>query len=137
MRCFNAEKNLLISLFYLRIIKIMKILLAQQEDIQDIADRYLVLELDTFRIKGETVPSWCIMDAGDIGLAEMTELNHWKEQHQNLIKNWKLGNLNFVEQMIEHLRGKFGGNVDSFYTELYARIQNDKPDPWDPVIEKE
>ena len=137
MRCFNAEKNLLISLFYLRIIKIMKILLAQQEDIQDIADRYLVLELDTFRIKGETVPSWCIIDAGDIGLAEMTELNHWKEQHQNLIKNWKLGNLNFVEQMIEHLRGKFGGNVDSFYTELYARIQNDKPDPWDPVIEKE
>lgn len=115
----------------------MKILLAQQEDIQDIADRYLVLELDTFRIKGVSVPSWCIIDAGDIGLAEMTELNHWKEQHQNLIKNWKLGNLNFVEQMIEHLRGKFGGNVDSFYTELYARTQQEKTDPWDPVIEKE
>lgn len=115
----------------------MKILLAHPNEIEDISERYLVLELDTFRIKGVDVPSWCIIDAGDIGLAEMTELNHWKEQHQNLIKNWKLGNLSFVDQMLEHLRGKFGGNVDSFYTELYARIQQEKTDPWDPVIEKE
>ena len=115
----------------------MKILLAHPNEIEDISERYLVLELDTFRIKGVDVPSWCIIDAGDIGLAEMTELNHWKQQHQNLIKNWKLGNLSFVDQMLEHLRGKFGGNVDSFYTELYARIQQEKTDPWDPVIEKE
>jgi len=38
--------------------------------------------------------------------------------------------------MLEHLKGKFGGNLDSYYTELYARIQQDKPEPWDYVIEK-
>lgn len=115
----------------------MKIILATQEDIKPVQERYLVLELDTFRIKGNEIPSWCIIDAGDIGLSEMTELAHFKEQHENLMRNYKKGDLNFVEQMLEHLKGKFGGNVDSFYTELYARTQQTKADPWDPVIEKE
>jgi hypothetical protein len=76
----------------------MKIVLATEEDIKPVADRYLVLELDTFRIKGTEIPSWCIVDAGDIGLADMTELAHFKEQHENLIRNYKKGDLNFVEQ---------------------------------------
>ena len=115
----------------------MKIVLASEQDIKSIQDRYLVLELDTFRIEEKTVPSWCIIDAGDIPLSEMTQLDHFKTQHENLIKNYKLGNFNFLEQMIEHLQGKFGGNVDSFYTELFARTQQPKSDPWDYIITKE
>ena len=116
----------------------MKIVLSTQEDIASLAERYLVLELDTFRIEGKEIPSWCVVDAGDIGLADMTELAHYKEQHENLSRNYKKGDLNFVEQMIEHLKGKFGGNLDSYYTELYARIKNEThPEPWDYVVEKE
>jgi hypothetical protein len=115
----------------------MKIVLSTKEDIAPIAERYLVLELDTFRIEGKEVPSWCVVDAGDIGLADMSELAHFKQQHENLIRNWKKGDLNFVEQMLEHLQGKFGGNLDSFYTEMYVRTQQPKTDPWDYVIEKE
>lgn len=115
----------------------MKIVLATEEDIKPVAERYLVLELDTFRIEGKEIPSWCIVDAGDIGLADMTELAHFKEQHENLIRNYKKGDLNFVAQMVDHLRGKFGGNLDSFYTELYSRTQQEKADLWDYVIEKE
>jgi len=115
----------------------MKIVLATEQDIAPVQDRYLVLELDTFRIQDKIVPSWCVIDAGDIPLAEMTELAHFKEQHENLIKNYKKGDLNFVEQMLEHVKGKFGGSVDSFYTELYARLQQPKSDPWDYIITKE
>ena len=115
----------------------MKIVLSTEQDIKPIADRYLVLELDTFRIEGKEIPSWCVIDAGDIPLADMTELAHFKEQHQNLIRNYKKGDLNFVEQMLEHLQGKFGGNLDSYYTELYARLQQPKQDPWDYVVQKE
>ena len=115
----------------------MKIILATEQDIAPLKDRYLVLELDTFRIQNNIIPSWCVIDAGDIPLAEMTELDHIKVQHQNLIKNYKIGNFNFVDQMLEHLKGKFGGNVDSFYTELYARLQQPISDPWDYIITKE
>lgn len=114
----------------------MKIVLATEQDIKPVKDRYLVLELDTFRIEDQIVPSWCIIDAGDIPLAEMTQLDHFKTQHENLIKNYKIGNLDFVEQMIEHLQGKFGGNVDSFYTELFARMKQPKSDPWDYIVTK-
>src|SRR6056300_1185340 len=115
----------------------MKIVLATEEDIKPVKDRYLVLELDTFRIQDSIVPSWCIIDAGDIPLAEMTQLDHMKTQHENLIKNYKIGNFKFVDQMIEHLRGKFGGSIDSFYTELFVRLQQPKSDPWDYIITKE
>jgi len=115
----------------------MKIILSTYEDIEPISDRYITLELDTFRINGELVPSWCLIDSSDVALGEMTELDHWIEQHNNLIKNYKRGDFNFCKQMVDHLRGRFGGNVDSFYTELYARMQQPKADPWDPVIEKD
>ena len=94
----------------------MKIVLATKDQIAEVADRYLVLELDTFRVRDQVVPSWCIVDAGDITLQDMTELAHYKEQHENLIRNYKKGDLNFVEQMLEHLKGKFGGSLDSYYT---------------------
>ena len=116
---------------------IMKITLGTKEQIKDLAERYVVLELDTFKVKGEEIPSWCVVDAGDIGLGEMTELQHWQEQHANLIKNYKQGDWNFCEQMVEHLQGKFGGNLDSFYTELYSRLKGTKPEPYTYVIEKD
>ena len=31
--------------------------------------------------------------------------------------------------MLEHLKGKFGGTVDSFYTELYPKNKAIKSDP--------
>ena len=58
----------------------MKIVLATEQDIAPVKDRYLVLELDTFSIKQNIVPSWCVIDAGDIPLSEMTELDHYKKQ---------------------------------------------------------
>ena len=115
----------------------MKIVLATEQDIAPVKQRYLVLELDTFKIKDNIIPSWCVIDAGDIPLAEMTELDYYKTQLENLIKNYKKGDFNFVEQMLEHLKGKFGGNVDSFYMELFARTQQPKSNPWDYVITKE
>jgi len=115
----------------------MKIILATKDKIDDIANRYVTLELDVFRINGEKVSSWCIIDASDIGLGELTELNHWIEQHNNLIRNYRQGNWNYCLQMLEHIKGKFGGNLDSFYTELFARIQQPMPEAWDYVIEKE
>ena len=50
----------------------MKIVLATEDQIAEVADRYLVLELDTFRVRDQIVPSWCIVDAGDIPLQDMT-----------------------------------------------------------------
>ena len=68
---------------------------------QQVKDKYIVLELDTFNIDGDDVTSYCVLDAGDIPLSEMSELPIWQENHAKLVSNWHKGNFNFCEQMIE------------------------------------
>ena len=69
----------------------MKIVLATEHDIKP-KDKYPVLELDTFPDQRKYSSKLCIIDAGDIPLSEMTQLDHYKTQHENLIKNYKKGN---------------------------------------------
>lgn len=107
---------------------------------QNLGDKYIVLELDSFRIGDEIVPSYCVLDAGNIPLNEMQELPLWQENHSKLIENYRLQNWNFCEQMIEHLQNRWAGEVNSFYHDLYARIQEHKsqdlPGDWQGYIER-
>jgi|TARA_R110002153_G_scaffold230837_2_gene384060 hypothetical protein len=115
----------------------MKIILSDEKgSVEQVGERYVVLELDTFIHKEKENTAYAVVDAGDIPLAELTQLKHFQEQHANLIKNYKLGNFKFVEDMIEHVKGKFGGSLDSFYTEMYVRVigKESYPDNWDSKI---
>jgi hypothetical protein len=40
--------------------------------------------------------------------------------------------------MLEHLKGKFGGSIDSFYTEMFVRVngKDNYPKDWDSAIHK-
>jgi len=116
----------------------MKIVLSNQQDISKIGEKYVVLELDTFVHNDDRKTAYAVVDAGDIPLAELTTLSHFQEQHANLIKNYKLGNFKFVYDMLEHLKGKFGGSIDSFYTEMFVRVngKDNYPKNWDSAIQK-
>jgi hypothetical protein len=106
-----------------------------------VKEKYIVLQLDTFCIAGSEVPSYCVLDAGDIPLSEMEQLPLWQENHKKMVENWHRGNFNFCEQMIEHLMQRWGGHLNSYYTTVYGRIQdikgNDLPEDWDGIIVKE
>ena len=105
-----------------------------------VKDKFLVLELDTFCVQGENHVSYCVLDAADIPLGEMPEIPLWRENHAKLIENWHKGNFEFCEQMIDHLTKRWGGHMNSFYTEVYGRIQDLKekelPADWTGVIQK-
>jgi hypothetical protein len=55
-----------------------------------------------------------------------------------LIKNYRAANWKFCEDALEHLQGRWNGEVDSFYSMLSQRIQKQKqvkrPAQWDPAI---
>jgi hypothetical protein len=57
-----------------------------------------------------------------------------------LIENYHKRNWNFCFQAIEHLQGKWNGQVDSFYDILLARVQSlsqqQLDDQWDGVIDR-
>jgi hypothetical protein len=73
---------------------------------------------------------------------EVTEINKTDEYtslHVKFYENYQKGNFTFCEQALEHLVGKWGGEIDSYYQIMSDRIskykQQDNKD-WDPILYK-
>lgn len=103
-------------------------------------NKYTVLQLDTFKFENTelVVPAYCIVE--NVGILELPELEQWKKLHEELIENYGQQNWSFCKDAISHLTGKWGGEVDSFYQDLYSRItalEKNPPGPdWSPLILK-
>jgi hypothetical protein len=106
------------------------------KDIQGLDEKYLILELDTFNISSEIIPTYCVVDSKFINISSLKI----KKLHENLIKNYKIGNWKFCTDAIRHLRGEFSGELDSFYDVLLERVsmlsKTHLPDAWDGVIQR-
>lgn len=117
----------------------MNIILESQVT-SDVKDRYLLLELDSFRLTSgsDPVPAYCILE--QLGLDEMLDMQQYLDLHANLMPNYRKRNWNYVEQAIEHLMGRWNGQLDSFYQEVLSRVsgyrQREPNDQWDGVIDR-
>lgn len=111
-----------------------------EENAQPLRDRYTVLSLDTFRIAGQDhlIKSFCVVET--VPLQEVKKIDQWQDLHENLMINYGRQNWNYCEQALEHLRGRWNRELDSFYQDLSQRIESRKPhgvDPaWSPVIDR-
>jgi hypothetical protein len=101
-------------------------------------EKYTVLELDTFVIEDQdkTTTAYAIVEK--IPLLEMTNLPHYQDLHENLMREYRKRNWKYCEDAIGHLRGRWSTELDSFYSELQQRIQNLKTqsldDSWTGAI---
>ena len=101
-------------------------------------EKYTVLELDTFLIRDrdQTATAYAIVEK--IPLLEMTNLPHYQDLHRNLMQEYRKRNWKYCEDAIGHLQGRWGTELDSFYSELQQRIQNLKTqsldDSWTGAI---
>ena len=106
----------------------------------ELDEKYTVLELDTIRIgpQGPEHTAYCVVE--NIPITELSRTASLKELHSNLIENYAKKNWSYCEQAIEHLMGKWGGEVDSFYEDIRSRVNRLKTltldDGWTPVISK-
>lgn len=111
-----------------------------QDKARALQNKYTVLELDSFRFPNADfiVPAYCIIE--NVPIADLPELDRWKQLHAELIDNFGKQNWTFCRDALEHLIGKWGGEVDSFYQDLNARVehlQTNPPGPdWSPAILK-
>lgn len=118
----------------------MNIILGK-ENIENIQDRYITLELDSFRFapNSDAVTAYCLIDSLDI--TTMLQFEQWRDLHEGLMRNYKLANWNYCLQALDYLRGKWNGELDSFYQELQSRIEGltrsgVDPKTWDSVIDR-
>lgn len=111
-----------------------------EEHIKDLESKYVVLELDTFRVIGqlEPVTAYCI--AENLAVGDIIQADKLRDLHNNLMKNYRLKNWSYCEQALEHLQGKWRGQLDSFYQSLSQRISDlreQKLDPqWDGILDR-
>ena len=111
-----------------------------REIAEQVGDKYIVLELDTFRgADNKLTPAYAVLDAGTISLGEMPEIPKWVDHHNKIMENYRKQNWDFCEQMIEHCQQRWNGELNSFYAEVYSRIQSlkqqDLPADWDGSLE--
>lgn len=99
-------------------------------------EKYTVLELDTFLVDDQIATAYAIVEK--IPLLEMTTLPHYQDLHENLMQEYQKRNWKYCEDAIGHLQGRWGTELDSFYSELHQRIQNLKTqslsDDWTGAI---
>lgn len=115
----------------------MHIILGEQHAAA-VADRYVVLELDTFQpgSQHDPVSAFCVIE--NVPIHELSEVVTYRDLHQQLIKNYRAANWSFCEDALEHLQGRWNGEIDSFYEIMSGRVQSQKQEPcgsaWDAVI---
>ena len=103
-------------------------------------DRYTVLELDTFNLvpTDEIITAYCLVDT--IPIQELPSIKSHRDLHANLLVEYRKRNWKYCEDAIEYLTGKWGSEVDTFYSELHQRIQNlkqtDLAEDWTGHLDK-
>jgi hypothetical protein len=101
----------------------MNIILGR-ENVEQAQEKYTVLELDTLLIDGaaDPVTAYCLIE--QVPIDQIAGIDQYRDLHNNLMKNYRLRNWKYCEDAIEHLMGQWGGELDSFYTEMSKRILN-------------
>jgi hypothetical protein len=107
------------------------------DSVNNIASNFICLELDTFRLPtGDIMPTWCVVE--NIGLGEFPLLDAHKKIHADLVQYYRARQWNYCEQAIQGLMGKWGGELDTFYTDLLQRVikfkENEPPLDWDGIL---
>lgn len=112
----------------------------KQKELLD--DRFTVLELDTFKQSDmdEPVTVYAVISADTIKLEDMSLLDNFKRIHNTMMLEYRNRNWNYCHQALEHLRGKWDRELDSFYEAFTDRLRDleksELPDDWNGIIHK-
>ncbi len=82
---------------------------------EELSEKYLVLELEPHIVQDVVLETFCVIESDKIPITEVTLLDHWKKLHREFVQANKEKNGKLCRDLAEHLLGKFGGEVDSFY----------------------
>ncbi len=94
-----------------------------KEVADELREKYTVLELESFDVgDGLKSTAYCVLNAENVNLSEMPDMPRLCKLHQALIDALHAEKFDTVTELIGHLKGKFNGEMDSFYDILAERI---------------
>lgn len=113
-----------------------------KDTVNKLGDKFTYLELDTFMEEGleSPVTAFAVISMDDVRLEEIPLLDNYSRMHNDMLKEYRKGNFNYCQQAMEHLRGRWQKQLDSFYDEFEQRIKRLESEPlpegWDGTIHK-
>jgi hypothetical protein len=91
--------------------------------IEEISAKYTVLELDSIPHPEQgLVPAYCVVPVEKI-VFEMSILETNVALHSQLIEAMHHGKTELTTELCHLLKGKFGGELDTFYDEIISRVE--------------
>jgi len=93
-----------------------------RENATKLREKYTVLDLETVTKDGHSIEVFCLIPADKIGIMDLPQLENWVKLHNDFLEGYKNNQYKFCQDCITELRGKFGGEVDTFYDEILRRI---------------
>ena len=85
-------------------------------------ENYTLLEVESVIRDASAIPAYCVVQAGQIPLEELGELEDKKAQHAEFLLALRNGETQQCIEIAMQLRGSFGGELDSFYDEILSRL---------------
>lgn len=90
--------------------------------VEKLQTNYTILELETFQKDNTEITAYCVLN--EVSVAELPSLENSKQLHQAFITEYKKGNYKFCKDSLEFLKGRFNGELDSFYETVISKIPN-------------
>lgn len=97
-----------------------------KENADALRERYTILDLETIDVEGKTLEVFCLVPGEKIGLTELPFLAKYVKLHHDFVNGYKTKQYEYCKHCAEYLKGKFGGEVDSFYEEILRRINEEE-----------
>ena len=112
------------------------------DDVKALDEKYITFELDTILYDADKDPvtSYCVITNEHVPLTDINRIDEFKKLHAKLIENYRKRNWKFCIDALEHLKGRFKGEMDSFYNDIEKRCQVfqqfEPPADWDGIYDK-
>jgi hypothetical protein len=95
-----------------------------KEIAEKISNSHTVLPLETITVDGKEIETFCVIPAEKISLGELASVEQYKDLHNGFLKAMNENNYKLCKDIADHLKGKFGGELDSFYEVILERFKN-------------
>lgn len=89
---------------------------------EELRKKYFVMQLESFMAQGVEHTAFCVLKPESVVMTDMHDMERLGRLHQAVVDAWNRSDYTTVTQGMSHLKGKFSGELDSFYEELEKRI---------------
>ena len=89
----------------------------------DLKEKYTIVELENIHANGQNLEVFCVLSQESM-IWEMQNIEATIKLHEQLVDAISMDNTEFCLALIPELKGKFGGELDSFYEIVETRCRD-------------